>query len=86
MCELKGRSYMIGSYSFSTVIIFSEMVLFVSLSLSVDSQLMLFNCNSVFPVSSIPGGSEGVSSVLCTWLTCLGCFVVLLLYLCCESG
>ena len=32
------------------------MVLFVSPSLSVDSQILCFNCNSVFSVSSIPGG------------------------------
>ena len=39
------------------MIIFTKIVLFVSLSLSVDSQLMWFNCNSVFSVTSIPGGS-----------------------------
>ena len=38
------------------MIILTEIVLFVSLSLSVDSQLMWFNCNSVLSVSSIPGG------------------------------
>ena len=32
------------------------MALSVSLSVSVDSQLMWFNCNSLLPVPSIPGG------------------------------
>ena len=48
------------------MILLAEIILFVSLSLSVDSQLMWFNCNSVLSVSSIPGGSEFVSSVVCT--------------------
>ena len=46
MCEVKGCSYTICLFSFSTVIILTKIVLFVSLSLSVDSQLMWFNCNS----------------------------------------
>ena len=66
MCELKGCSYMIGSKSFLTVIIYTEMVLSVSLSVSVDSKLMWFNCNPLFSVLSIPGGSESVSSFVCT--------------------
>ena len=37
---------------------FTKILLSVSLSLSVDSKLMWFNCNSVFSVLSIPGGSE----------------------------
>ena len=49
---------------------FTEMVLSVSLSVSVDSQLMWFNICSVLSVLSIPGASEGVSSVVCTWLIC----------------
>ena len=48
------------------MIILTEIVLFVSLSLSVGSQLMWFNCSSVLSVLSIPGGSEVVSSVVCT--------------------
>ena len=47
------------------------MVLSVSLSISVDSQLNLFNCNSLFSVLSKPGASEVVSSFVCTWLMCL---------------
>ena len=47
-------------------IILTEIVLFVSLSLSVGLQLMWFNCSSVLSVLSIPGGSEVVSSVVCT--------------------
>ena len=47
------------------MIILTEIALFVSLSLSVDSQLMWFNFNSVLSVLSIPGGSEVVSSVAC---------------------
>ena len=55
-----------GLLSFLTVIILTEIVLFVSLSLSVDSQLMWFNYSSVLSVLSIPRGSEAVPSVACT--------------------
>ena len=48
------------------MIILTEIGLFVSLSLSVDSQLMWFNCSSVLSVLSIPGASEVVPSVACT--------------------
>ena len=58
------------------------MVLSVSHSVSVDSQLMWFNCSSFVYVLSIPGGSENASSFACTWLICLWCFGVLFLYLC----
>ena len=57
MREYIGCSYIIGSYSFSTFNILIEIVFSVSLLLSVDSQLMLFNCSSVLSLSSIPGES-----------------------------
>ena len=54
---------LIVSLNFIMVI---EIVFFVSLSLSVKSQLMLFNCNSVLLLLSITGGSGWFSSVDCT--------------------
>ena len=58
-------------------VILIEIVFFVSLSLSVDSQFMWFNCNSVLSLFSIPGGSGWVSSVDCTRFICLWCLGVL---------
>ena len=50
---------------------FIENVFSVSLSSFVDSQVMGFSCNSEFTVLSIPGRSDWVSSVDCTWLICI---------------
>ena len=44
----------------------TEIVFAVSFSLSVDSQSMSSNCNSVFSLFSIPGVSSGIFSVDCT--------------------
>ena len=52
--------------------------------ISVNSQLMWFNCNSVLLLLSIPVWSGWVSSVVCTWFICLWCLGVRLLQFCCE--
>ena len=54
-------------------------VFYITFAISVNSQLILFNCNSVLSLLSIPGGSGWVSSVDCICFICLWCLGVLLL-------
>ena len=68
-------------YSSSILSMLIMSVFSVSLSSSVLSQCMWFNFSSKFSVLSMSRGSVFVPSVDCTWLVCLWCFDILLLYL-----